>query len=265
MGTLTINFKGICAWIGAPSIIETGGPLPIDEPAPLQWRVVLPQSNGFRYLYAAGGKLVPVPPHLASVDIGDYPIDSIQGGVHGMVQTSATTWTLGGVRMFVSNPSPQPMIPTPPKPGEPDAFDLVPSLTEYAGQGAQLQFSKNVVTGHSAAALFDIAVGTAVGKLYPDTKYDIAYVNYTVLTDGNPSLRVETFYDGSIATINFDQPNVTITIENTGLNMDTWWDWMIHYLCFTQMPPNAIPPGPNPPETGQVDGLTSGCSNSQFP
>jgi hypothetical protein len=73
-------------------------------------------------------------------------------------------------------------------------------------------------------------------------------------------------------TLNPTNGQFVIDLENSAPDgNDTWYDWMLHYLCCTQMPLDAVPPG-NPPvnppagtSDGSGDGLTAGCSNSQYP
>jgi hypothetical protein len=273
LGTLTINFQGICTWFAAEALRE-GGIRNI--PSDVRWRVVLPHTPfGFSYFgpnLTTGPSIVqPVPPHEADMNLftneglGNLSaISATSGKLTGMLPGSATVWKLRGVRVSVANAtSGQEMTPEPSATS--DALPNVPSLSAQVTLQPPplLEFAADVVAGSSASAIFDIVSGKLTTRTFPSANQDIKWVQYVVQTDGPPRINVETFFDNSMATLTFQSDNSAVTIENVGKDMDTWWDWVIHYLCFTAIPPGIIPPGL--PTIPIVDGLTAGCSNSQWP
>jgi len=256
MGTLTVNFNGICTWIPAWAF----GAINIPAKEGLKWRVVLPSGgNGFAYAGSRSGGVRSVPPHLAALDVGQAPIAAMTGALPGVLQLTQSSWALRGVAITVDNPVDLP-------PGYPlqSKLDLIPSLSVCAGldPGESVTLDGGAVAGQRSSAFFDIFAGTLKPQFLGPAANEVANCIYTVETDGHPRLAVHTFFDQSSTVISFKNPFVDITIENVGQGADTWWDFVIHYLVCTSMPEKLLPPGPPDPI---VDGLTSGCSNSQWP
>ena len=259
MGSLTINFDGICAWIPAWAVRD----LPDTLPDRLAWRVILPPgTNGLSYDGINSGGPKSIPPHIAIIDVGASPIAGFSGALTGVMQLTSTSWVVRGAAMTVANPT----VPQDQPLQSP--ISLIPSLTQYANSDpnqppVRLTLERNVIAGQRAFGYFDVVYGTLTPSYLGMPENKVAHVVYNVQTDGPPIVGMKTFFDQKMTYINFGADDITITIQNEGETGDTWWDWVIHYMVCTSIPATIIPPGP--PSTDQVDGLTAGCSNSQFP
>lgn len=267
MGSLIVNFQGICAWLPAQALLDQGVPVPPG----VQWRVVLPHTSfGLSYLDTRTAQQpIPqaVPPHSASLNLavpnnagntGLNSIASMTGQMSGVMTASATLWGLRGVSISVANAVSEGLNVSPP-------MSSLPSLSKQVESGEPMPpFAQDVVNGPNCSAYWDISVGKLAPSVYASpASPQIFYVSYTVETKGNPELTITTFFDQSQAQLTFASASPNIVIQNVGQDMDTWWDWIIHYLCFTDIPAGILPPGL--PPTGVGDGATAGCSNSVWP
>jgi hypothetical protein len=257
MGSLEIFFNGICTWIPAWAVRDLGVTMADD----MAWRVVLVSGiNGMAHYHPKDATWETIPPHDATIRIGGNPINTMGGPIGAIRQVTAGTWALRGVKFTVAN-----LVADQPKPLQ-SPMDDIPSLKAYAsdmGPPPPLFLNPAVVAGQRASALFDISLGVLHPEYLGDPANEVARVRYTCDTDGPPRLATESFYDRTTSWIQFANDIVSISLDNDGVDTDTWWDFMLHYITCTEVPPNAYPPGP--PALGHVDGLTAGCSDSQWP
>jgi hypothetical protein len=237
--TLKVEFIGICTRIAASYV------WPVSPPPGVSHRIVLVNASQGAMINGA-----PIPPHEALIEIDPASIKSM-GAPSGLLQRRRGVWELRGVQLWIpgartpeSEPAPMPNL------------GLPSMLTQAHGDLPALD--QNVVTGGRAAAYFDIT-----GGLYRTTSFgEAATGTLFVETPGDPTLRIRTSWDESETTIEL-YPASKIILKNVGSFDDSTNDFFLHYGVCVAIPPDITPPGPA--KGPDLNGLTAGCSNSNYP
>jgi hypothetical protein len=238
MGTITIQFVGICTQIKLPEAVGT-----------TLHRAVM--------VHAEVGAVMEgmwIPPHRTFLMINPTTLRAANlGALQSVALQQDGNWQLLGTRLTVQDYTGDGVTYE-------QSMEELPSLTTLTPDFGPL--SQTVVYGPDAAGHFDVASGTfSGGHLGGSSLYAALVVNTS--TDDVVLALQDLAMPENTGTLTFLSGS-TIVIANTGGSLlDKPWDFLLHYLTAETMPPDARYPGES--ARGAMEVLGPGCSNSNFP
>ena len=240
MGTITIQFQGICV-----NFSQSAHPA-----LPVKQRIVLPRID--KHLPLLQNQLIP--PHFAALS---YPMSMVPpipptATVPDMMGTAILPLT-GGV-LHVANPANTSFFHID------GSFANIPILTQLS-EGTIGPPDEEVLFGanpFAAACWFDVNAGT-IGATTSATGEFQTIV--TVETDGDPVLMWRPFPSVTWTEIEFPLLSGTVFVQNLALNeFNSEFHFLLNYLTAADLPPIMGIPGSPPDAIGGP-----GCSNSNYP
>jgi hypothetical protein len=281
MGEVVITFVGICTHIGKVRLTPPPDAVTLkmmsreNEPEPVPGsftRVVLPDASlGCRL----GGQVIP--PHEAVLRIPNRFVVSTSDCLPGLEEVhldpGAYTWLMKGVQLYAAEATENLMDET-------DSYLNLPGLTDVAGV-LSLELDPRVVLHGRASAVVDLYAGTR--DAYCDPNSGEAVVGKFTVQTKSQRLAVVRMRDGERGFIELQddaagQPPVVFVMNTGGGQADKALDFLLHYYV-TTWTPGEVPVPKGRPCSGVreaneveillhkelVEGLTFGCSNSNYP